>query len=35
MEGMIITLGGAAFCGLCFMLWMEHTKSGRKWLENL
>ena len=35
MEGMIITMGGIAFFGGCFLFWMEHTKSGRKWLEDL
>jgi hypothetical protein len=35
MEALIFILGGSAVCGFLFLMWMLHTKSGKKWLENL
>ncbi len=35
MEGLIFTLGATGLLALCFLFWMQHTKSGRKWLKEL
>ena len=35
MEGVLITLGESAIIGFCFLMWMQHTRSGKTWFENL
>lgn len=35
MKDLIFVLGGSAVLGFLLLMWMLHTKSGKKWLEDL
>lgn len=35
MDSLLIVMGGSAIVAIAFYIWLTHTKSGNKWVENL